>query len=81
MKVKVKFFGSHRSAVGKDEMDVEIEDGIDVDGMIRMLIRDYPELERLMNFTTIALNKKIAGGTNTFRDGDELALFPPIAGG
>jgi len=81
MKVKVKLFGSHRTAVGKDELDVEIHEGIDVDRMISMLIGDYPELERLMDFTTIALNKKIAPGATMLKDGDELALFPPIAGG
>ena len=81
MKVKVKFFSSHRSATGKNELELELEDGITIDMLVDMLMTDYPKLKELTEFTILSLNHNFAKSSEVLKDGDEIALFPPVAGG
>lgn len=81
MKVRVKFFSAHREAVGKNEIEIELEERITSNRMLKMLITDYPKLRKLIDFTIISLNHSRANGNELLRDGDEVAIFPPIGGG
>ena len=92
--MKVKMFGTLRSAVGHTkEIKVRVEDGSTVLEVLETLFVDYPGLERKV----IVADNTLQGGVNLFvngrsvrflgglttvlRQSDELALFPPIAGG
>lgn len=81
MKVRVKFFSAHREAVGKNEIKIELEERITSNRLLKMLITDYPKLRKLIDFTIISLNHSRANGNELLRDGDEVAIFPPIGGG
>ena len=81
MKVKVKFFASHRKVVGKSEVEVELEGKITIDKLMDMLIAKYPKLKKLAKYTVASLNHKFADGNEFLKDGDEVALFPPVEGG
>ena len=81
MKVRVKFFSAHREAVGKNEIKIELEERITSNRLLKMLITDYPRLRKLIDFTIISLNHSRANGNELLRDGDEVAIFPPIGGG
>ena len=81
MKVKVKFFSSHRSVVGKGELEIELEMGTTINSLVEMLMKDYPKLKELTEFTILSLNHNFANGTESLQEGDEVALFPPVAGG
>lgn len=81
MKVRVKFFSAHREAVGKNEIEIELEERITSNRLLKMLITDYPRLRKLIDFTIISLNHSRANGNELLRDGDEVAIFPPIGGG
>ena len=73
MKVKIKLFASLRK-FGPDEQMIELPDNATIDDAIKSL-----------NIPKIALLKIINGehrpATHQLKNGDELALFPPIAGG
>lgn len=81
MKIKVKFFALHREAVGKSELELELGKGITINRLVKMLISDYPKLRKLTKFTILSLNHNYAKGTELLKDGDEVALFPPVGGG
>lgn len=81
MKIKVKFFASLLRLVGHDELEMGFKEGTTIDLVLEKLMMDYPELEKSMNFTLVSLNHKYAHGDEILKDGDELALLPPIAGG
>jgi len=74
MKIKVKLFASLRT-FGPDEQVLELSDRTTIDDVVQ-LIR-IPATIKLL---------KIVNGEHrppdfVLRDSDELALFPPIAGG
>jgi len=73
MYIKIKLFASLRK-FGPDEQVVELPENATIDDAINSL-----------NIPKIALLKIVNGehrpATYPLKDGDELALFPPIAGG
>lgn len=81
MKVKVKFYSLHREIVGKNEVYFEIEKGKKVKDIINLIFENYPQLEKLKDFTFATLNHKYANGDEIINEGDEIAIFPPVGGG
>ena len=73
MKVKIKLFASLRN-FGPDEQVVELPENATIEDAVNSL-----------NIPKIALLKIVNGEhrpvIHQLKDGDELALFPPIAGG
>ncbi len=74
MKVKVKLFASLRK-FGPDEAVMELPDQAIIDDVVRAL--NIPATIRLLRI----VNGEHRPADHALRDGDELALFPPIAGG
>lgn len=91
MKVKFKLFANFREAVRQKEVDVAT-DGKTVGEAIRSLVAQYPKLEpmvyqdgRLKQYVNVLLNGQTVKGEQVasapVKEGDEIALFPPVSGG
>jgi len=74
MKVVVKLFAALRS-YGPDYQELELQDNAVLEDIIRKL--NLPEKTPLLKI----VNGKFADLNQQLRDKDEIALFPPIAGG
>jgi molybdopterin synthase sulfur carrier subunit len=74
MKVKIKFFASLRQ-FGPDKQVIEFPEGATVNDVILSL--NIPRTIRLLKI----VNGEHRPADHILQDGDELALFPPIAGG
>jgi molybdopterin converting factor small subunit len=74
MKVKIKLFATLRK-FGPDEQEIELPDGATIDDAINTL--DLPGKIPLLKI----VNGEHRPPKHLLKDGDELALFPPIAGG
>jgi len=74
MNVKVKLFASLRS-FGPDEQVLELPDETTINEVIRSF--KFPGTIRLL----MIVNGEHRPTDHVLKDGDELALFPPIAGG
>ncbi|MBS7658582.1 MAG: MoaD/ThiS family protein [Candidatus Bathyarchaeia archaeon] len=87
MKIKVLLFGHLRKAVGQKEIEYESAHITYVKDVINFLKEKSPEfkeiLTKLAPGETIAIlvNNKIALENVKLKDGDEVALIPPISGG
>jgi len=81
MKVKVKFFSSHRNVVGEKEIEMDVKEGSRVHELVDMLMKKYPGLKKLSEYTVLSLNHRYAEGKEILKEGDEVAIFPPIEGG
>lgn len=81
MKICVKFFSAHRMVMGVPELTLELPDGTDISTVLNILEHRKPELRKLRNMTMIALNRSYADMNTILKDGDELAVFPPVGGG
>lgn len=74
MKVKVKLFALLRQ-FGPDEQIVELAEGTTIDDVVRSL--KLPGTIRLLRI----VNGEHQPADHILKDSDELALFPPVAGG
>lgn len=77
MKINVLFFGILTDIIKSSSL--EIEDVENIRQLKSWLWKNYPKTKD-MDFQ-IALNKNIVDGKFELKDGDEVALLPPFAGG
>ena len=77
MRAKVLLYGQLIDVVGKKE--VEVESIATTEELKTKLIESYPDITQV-NYK-IAINQSIIKDTLQLQEGDEIALFPPFAGG
>ncbi|MHA2136189.1 MAG: molybdopterin converting factor subunit 1 [Candidatus Thorarchaeota archaeon] len=81
MKIKVKFFASYKEAVGRDEMDLEMKDESNVSQLLEAVKELHPTIGELIEPLIVSVNKEYAEFDKVLKDGDEVALLPPVSGG
>ncbi|UCF08429.1 MAG: molybdopterin converting factor subunit 1 [Thermoplasmata archaeon] len=81
MRIKVKFFAAYREAVGIAEADVDITESSDVSSLLEVVKKDYPAIGALIEPLIVSVNKEYASFDTVLKEGDEVALLPPVAGG
>ena len=79
MKVSLKFFASVREITGTRVQTDDIPDGTTVAGVWKLYVEKYPRLANMG--LAYAVNREYSGPERVLKDGDELALIPPVSGG
>jgi molybdopterin synthase catalytic subunit len=79
-KVTVLFFGAARDIAGHTEMEVSLS-AANAGNALEELLERFPELRRFGRSLLFAVNQEYAQPDREIKDGDELALFPPVSGG
>jgi molybdopterin converting factor small subunit len=74
-------FARLRELLGFGMREVEIAEGADLDELWATLAKNAHGLDGLREATRFARNGALADGTTELRDGDEIALMPPVGGG
>ena len=79
--MKVRFFAMCREKTGVSEREFELEDMAEASTLLCHLSRKYggpfSSLDRLI----IAVNGEYVRPDHILKDGDEVALIPPVSGG
>ena len=81
IQVHILFFGAARDAAGAEETDIELHFPATSATAREEILAAYPELQRFGKSLLFAVNQEYAETTREVRDGDELAIFPPVSGG
>ncbi|GIW40701.1 MAG: molybdenum cofactor biosynthesis protein D/E [Candidatus Binatia bacterium] len=81
MKVRVRYFASVRECLGRREDVLEVPEGATLGELWQLLLERSPELSRLGCSLSFALNQEYADPAAVLREGDEVALIPPVSGG
>ncbi len=79
--IHVKFFSSLREVVGTRKTDLEIEVGTRASDLMDILAERYPALKDYDKQVIIAVNKEVNREDVVLKNGDEIALMPPVTGG
>ncbi len=79
VKVKVLFFAGLREIVGKKQMNIELQDGAPVSRLLEKLQKDFPGI--ITNPVMLAVNTEYVKPDHRLKDGDEVAVIPPVSGG
>lgn len=81
MTVRVLAFARLRELLGFGERAVALADGATAEALWSQLAHGAPQLAGLRASTRFACNGALIEGTEVLREGDELALLPPVGGG
>ena len=78
--MRILFFAQLREATGVAEGEIDADD-VSAGPLWIALIKRWPALEAHQANTRLARNGGYAAPDEVFRDGDEVALLPPVSGG
>ncbi len=81
IKVRTRFLGPAKELTGRDEMVLTLPRGSSVANAISALLREFPKFNDHINRYRFAVNFEYADENTLLKDGDELALIPPVSGG
>jgi len=83
--VRLLYFAWLRARIGQAEEELAVPAEVrDVAGLLRWLQGRggrYAEALRDLSVIRVAVNQDYVGRDHPIRDGDEVALFPPVTGG
>jgi molybdopterin synthase catalytic subunit/molybdopterin converting factor small subunit len=82
MRVRVLFFGILKESVGKssDCLDLPGENPAIAD-VLAHYGENFPELKKWFNSMAVSLNQEYSPPGTKLKEGDEVALLPPVSGG
>jgi molybdopterin synthase sulfur carrier subunit len=90
MQIELRFFANFREAVGQKTVQREYENDPQAGDVLRQLSEEFTEMDlfedgELREYLTILRNgtdiTHLDGLETALEDGDELSVFPPVAGG
>ncbi|MEM0120264.1 MAG: ubiquitin-like small modifier protein 1 [Thermoprotei archaeon] len=91
MKVTVRYFARVREGLGRSSDEVELDGEPTLMDLLRLLVEKYPILKGIIfEADSKTLNKfyqvmvsgeRVAGLDRKLREGDVVAIIPPVAGG
>lgn len=79
--VRIRFLGPVRDLVGCESMDLRLQGRASVFSAVLVLLEKFPQLGERLSHYQFAVNFEYATGDTPLKDGDELALIPPVSGG
>lgn len=81
MNISIVFLGGSRQLSGCDKIVLQLAEGATVQTAIELLKTKYPQL--VPHFETVrwACNFEFVAPSHSLREGDEVALVPPVSGG
>ena len=83
--MKLLYFAWLRARIGCAEEEIDLPPGVkDVAGLLDWLRSrgsGYAEALRDLSVVRVAVNQNYVGLEHPVREGDEIAIFPPVTGG
>jgi molybdopterin synthase catalytic subunit len=81
MRIQIRYFAVFRERLGREEEEIDLPDGANVAAAIEHLAALHAPVQTLRGRFRVAVNHTMVAESTALRDGDELALIPPVAGG
>jgi molybdopterin synthase catalytic subunit len=81
MRVTVRLFAMQRQLVGQREVTLDLDADATVADAWRALVEAYPDLAPGASSVRFARNARYSEPAERLRDGDQVAVIPPVAGG
>lgn len=81
MRVVLKYFSALRDITGKVSEEVEVGDGTTLSALLEWFFVKYPKAEAFKEELLVLVNGRTVDGLYKLREGDEVAVMPPVSGG
>ncbi len=81
MRVTVLFFGVLKEMLASESHTLNLPSGATVEAVLEHYRNLLPQQTKLWPALAVAVNRSYASRSCGLRDGDEVALLPPVSGG
>ncbi len=81
MKIKVLYFSSLKDKLEKQTEEIDLPENSTVQNLISILKEKYPNISDSLDNVMFALNEEYVDKDSPLKDGDTVALIPPVSGG
>ncbi|MCA9410463.1 MAG: molybdopterin converting factor subunit 1 [Candidatus Omnitrophica bacterium] len=81
MRVRVLFFAGLRDLAGKREHEYTLDESSTLLDLHDRIHRDFPAMAGIEKKIRLAVNEEYATLDRPLRDGDTVAMIPPVSGG
>ncbi len=80
MKVKILYFSQIKDRLKKSEETIEFN-GETIEDLLNFLSEIYPGSKEILNKSMVAVNENYEDKSYTLKEGDTVAIIPPVSGG
>ena len=81
VRIRILYFATVRDATGIKMESIDLSKDTTISEMLSKISMIYPKLKHILNNIQISVNYRIVDFNTVLKDGDEVALLPPISGG
>lgn len=81
MQIHVRLFATLRQLAGWSKQTLDLPTGATLDDALAAIDERFPALTISQRTFYAAVNQEYAKGDQVLREGDEVAIFPPVSGG
>jgi MoaE-MoaD fusion protein len=81
MRIQVRFFAAYREIVGSRSVSWSAHAGLTLEELVDGVMEKYPKLAGHRDTMLLAVNHAFVGSERVLKEGDEVALLPPVSGG
>ena len=81
IRVRVRLFALLRDRAGTGEVTLELPEGATCSDALDILFGQFPAMAGLGERVACAVGQEYVERSTLLRDGNELALIPPVSGG
>ena len=81
MRIKVLYFSSVKDKIGMSSEDIELAENSTVNDLVKLLSEKYPQIKDSLQNSMFAVNEEYASTDQKLKEGDTVAIIPPVSGG
>jgi MoaD family protein len=81
LKVRAEFYSRLREIVGASSLEVTLNDGATPGKLVEEVCREYPRLCDFKNSMLFGIGVEFVEHNHRLKDGDVIAIMPPVQGG
>jgi molybdopterin converting factor subunit 1 len=81
MRVRVLYFGVLKEQLGQNGVWIDVAEGSSVAELVEIHRRMQKGTASLWDSLAVAVNQEYARAGDVLKEGDEVALLPPVSGG
>lgn len=79
--IHVRLFAGLREMIGERDITVEMPEGATVAGLRAHIGETYPIVQAFLPVLVCAVDEEYVPSDRVLRDGEHVALIPPVSGG
>jgi molybdopterin converting factor subunit 1 len=81
IRITILYFASVKDITGVKKETMNLTPDTSIKKLLEKISLNYPAIKSISNVVKISINYKMMDMNTILKDGDEVALLPPVSGG